>query len=358
MTRFGVGFIGGLSTPGNDAFTKILLHMDGSNGGTTFTDIAVGGSAKTWTPTNATTSTASFKFGTASMLTASGYITTPDHSDFTIGSNDFTLDLWINFSATTGNASGSVSAPNAPRGGSEILGLQMIGAQKTLIEAQTEKTKAEAEKISGVDTRLGETQIESLTQGVQNAKAVEALTKVQTGIAEIEQDLKIDSYEDVLNTIKYQARAAEKQLQLLTNEKDISDATKQAKIDTVQAELIGLGLANELKKLGIQLTEEQIKKTRADVAQGWKSLNIQERNAAINMLNSEIAQQNANTNMREFLEQARNNRFGNQIAKEALALQKFLNDVPESTKIKVHGVMDVIKILRGVKMYDNYGIPK
>ena len=41
------------------------------------------------------------------------------------------------------------------------------------------------------------------------------------------------------------------------------------------------------------------------------------------MLNSEIAQQNANTNMREFLEQARNNRFGNQIAKEALALQKF-----------------------------------
>ena len=32
------------------------------------------------------------------------------------------------------------------RGGSEILGLQMIGAQKALIEAQTEKTKAEAEK--------------------------------------------------------------------------------------------------------------------------------------------------------------------------------------------------------------------
>ena len=54
MTRFGAGFIGGLSTPGNDAFTKILLHMDGSNGGTTFTDIAVGGSANTWASTNET----------------------------------------------------------------------------------------------------------------------------------------------------------------------------------------------------------------------------------------------------------------------------------------------------------------
>jgi len=86
----------------NDPYTKIMLHMDGSNGGTTFTDVAAGGSPKTWTPTNATTSTAAAKFGPTSMLTASGYITTPDHADFTIGSNDFTFDCWINFNGTSG----------------------------------------------------------------------------------------------------------------------------------------------------------------------------------------------------------------------------------------------------------------
>jgi len=102
MTRFGAGFIGGLSTPGNDAFTKILLHMDGSNGGTTFTDVAVGGAAKTWTPTNATTSTSSPKFGSASLVTSAGYVTTPDHADFTLGSSDFTVDFWFNSNGTSG----------------------------------------------------------------------------------------------------------------------------------------------------------------------------------------------------------------------------------------------------------------
>ena len=249
-------------------------------------------------------------------------------------------------SATTGNASGSVSAPNAPGGGSEILGLQMIGAQKALIEAQTKKTKAEAERISGVGTRLGEAQIESLMQGVQNAKAVEALTKVQTGIAEIEQDLKTDSYEDVLNTIKYQARAAEKQLQLLTNEKDISDATKQDKIDTIHANLIGLGIANELKKQQIQLTKEQTKQIVQNIAQGWKALSIQEKNALINLKNSEIAQQNADTRISEFNETARNNYKNNTISEGNLALQKMLNNVTEKEKLTVRSIIDALKILK------------
>ena len=102
MSHFGLGYISGGGVPGNDAFTKILLHMDGSNGGTTFTDVAAGGSAHTWTPTNATTSTAAAKFGPSSMLTASGYITTPDHADFTLGSGDFTLDWWMNVAGTSG----------------------------------------------------------------------------------------------------------------------------------------------------------------------------------------------------------------------------------------------------------------
>lgn len=101
MSYFGAGYLGG-SIGGNDSFTKVLLHLDGSNGGTTFIDSNLGGAAKTWTPTNATTSTASIKIGVSSMLTAAGYITTPDHSDFTIGSNDFTIDFWINFNSTSG----------------------------------------------------------------------------------------------------------------------------------------------------------------------------------------------------------------------------------------------------------------
>lgn len=86
----------------NDIHTKVLLHLDGANGGTTFTDVNAGGSAKTWTPTNATTSTVDKKFGTASMLGAAGKISTPDHDDFTLGAADFTIDFWFNRNGNTG----------------------------------------------------------------------------------------------------------------------------------------------------------------------------------------------------------------------------------------------------------------
>lgn len=96
MSYFGLGLISSNGVPGNDAFTKILLHMDGSNGGTTFTDVNAGGSAHTWTPTSATTSTAAAKFGLTSMLGSAGYITTPAHSDFNIGTQDACVDFWLN----------------------------------------------------------------------------------------------------------------------------------------------------------------------------------------------------------------------------------------------------------------------
>lgn len=91
MSRFGLGFLphGG----GNDQYTKILLHMDGTNGGTSFPDVNVGGSAHTWTAHSATTVTSGQKFGTAIMQ--SPYIDTPASSDFNLGTRDWTIDFWF-----------------------------------------------------------------------------------------------------------------------------------------------------------------------------------------------------------------------------------------------------------------------
>jgi len=104
MTRFGFGYLSSGGTPGNDSFTKILLHMDGSNGSTTFTDVNAGGSSHVWTPTNATISNLSAKFGSTSMLTSAGYISTPAHADFNIGTNDFAVDFWFNNNGVAGSS--------------------------------------------------------------------------------------------------------------------------------------------------------------------------------------------------------------------------------------------------------------
>jgi len=77
----------------DDSYTKVLLHANGSDASTTFTDE----SGKTWTANgNAQLDTAQKKFGTASgyfPAADTDYISTPDSADFTLGTSDFTIDF-------------------------------------------------------------------------------------------------------------------------------------------------------------------------------------------------------------------------------------------------------------------------
>lgn len=85
-----------LATGGNDSNTKVLLHFDGADATTTFTDSNVGGSAHTWTAAaDAQIDTAQSVFGGASGLFdgTGDWITTPDHADFTLGSGNFTVEV-------------------------------------------------------------------------------------------------------------------------------------------------------------------------------------------------------------------------------------------------------------------------
>lgn len=96
-----MGFIGGGGVPGNDSFTKILLHMDGSNGATSFPDVAVGSAPHTWTAIGAAAVDATAgKFSSGALK--GPYITTPHIADFNLGSGAFTIDFWLNLSGQSG----------------------------------------------------------------------------------------------------------------------------------------------------------------------------------------------------------------------------------------------------------------
>ena len=100
MSRFGLGFLG--SFGGNDSFVKSLLHFDGTNGSTSFPDTAAGiGTNLVWSNTGSGSqlSTATSKFGTASLLNAGGlqHIETPNNSNFnSLGTTPFVFDCWVN----------------------------------------------------------------------------------------------------------------------------------------------------------------------------------------------------------------------------------------------------------------------
>ncbi len=84
----------------DDSYTISLLHFDGADTSITFTDE----SGKVWTAGgSAQLDTADKKYGASSGLFAvatSDNISTPDHADWTLGSDDWTVELWMKLSST------------------------------------------------------------------------------------------------------------------------------------------------------------------------------------------------------------------------------------------------------------------
>ena len=89
-----------LGAGGINGNTKLMLHMDGANAGTTFTDSSSEGGNTAHTVTavgGAQTLTAQKKFGTASgYFDGTGdYLTLDVSADWNFGTGDFTIDGWI-----------------------------------------------------------------------------------------------------------------------------------------------------------------------------------------------------------------------------------------------------------------------
>ena len=82
--------------PGIDQYTKILLHGDGADGGTTIADSSTYAHAPS-SVSQASTSTAHRKFGTASLsFNSVGSIRYPSSTDWQFrGGRDFTIDAWV-----------------------------------------------------------------------------------------------------------------------------------------------------------------------------------------------------------------------------------------------------------------------
>lgn len=110
--------------PGDTYYDNVslLLHCEGTDGSTTFTDS--GPNPKTVTAAgNAHIETDQFKYGSASgQLDGSGdYLNCGDHADFEFGSGDFTLEAWIRFSGYSSSFGGFYAGV--------IIGKDAVGAR-------------------------------------------------------------------------------------------------------------------------------------------------------------------------------------------------------------------------------------
>lgn len=160
MALASYGGIGGIG--GNDAFTNIMLHLEGANLGTTFADSNANSLAHTWTAHSATTATGTFKFGSASLNCGStGWIDTPDSADFTLGAGDWTVDGWFNVQGGAGtvrrafgqlNTLGTIASVNGGLLAGNVFFLQPYNGALVLVTGTTAITSVGWHHYAGVRT--------------------------------------------------------------------------------------------------------------------------------------------------------------------------------------------------------------
>jgi hypothetical protein len=87
---------------GWDNYIKLLLHCNGTDGTTTFTDET--GTHTVTAVGDAELDTAQKKFGTASgLFSGAGSLTIPSSSDFAMGTSDFTIEFWVRLNTINAN---------------------------------------------------------------------------------------------------------------------------------------------------------------------------------------------------------------------------------------------------------------
>ena len=96
MNPFAFGGGGGGGTDPDFANVVLLLHGDGANNGTTFTDSSAYARSVT-VGSGSVTSTTQTKFGSASLSfpTSSNYATCADAAELRMGTSDFTIEAWF-----------------------------------------------------------------------------------------------------------------------------------------------------------------------------------------------------------------------------------------------------------------------
>lgn len=176
-------------------------------------------------------------------------------------------------SLAQGSVSGGQAAPSYGAGQSAMsgMGLALMAAQTRNIEAQTKKTEAEIPNVGKEGVKL-DTEVQSLLQGINNAKAQQALTEVQTGIASIEEQIKGKTQNAAQALVMTELRKATAEMDILERNNDIDAKTKEDKINIVKAQLGGMLIGNAAAEQGITASKAQVQQAWAEIAQGWQGL--------------------------------------------------------------------------------------
>lgn len=197
---------------------------------------------------------------------------------------------------TTGTGAGAMSPTGrAPQGGKEVIEMQGMALQRQMMAAQVELTKAQTEKTKAETTNVPlqgqniQASTANLTQGVEESKAKTALTNIQTSIAELEKQFQSETLQNRESLVNITLSKLIEETKILENDREISDATKVAKIKTITAQL-----NNIIANTNLQIVQRG--KTEAETAEVNQKIENLKQQYNINKIDAEMAEDGFNPN--------------------------------------------------------------
>lgn len=207
-------------------------------------------------------------------------------------------------SLNTGNVTGATAQQNPGEiQAGEQMGLQLanmsqqnalLGAQKQNIEADTANKQADTKNkpLTGENIQADTS---NKLQGLDNLRESYELTRLQEAMQQLQNYKEATSQGDQLQTINYERQAALKNLQILNNNKTISDQTVQDNIKIIQQQALEAVLKNSLVQANVEntkadtiLKDQNVKTQLQQLAQGWQQLDINAKAQAVQRFTATI----------------------------------------------------------------------
>lgn len=169
------------------------------------------------------------------------------------------------------------------------LQLAKLQSEVEINKAQARNLNVAADKTEGVDTELTKANIADITQSIKNKEVQEVGQKLQNDYDKIRNYISEKTADYDIGYVGYMAGQAREQWQILMNNREISDATKDEIIKNY--ELMNQNIISDmlLKSKQANLTEAQVGKIAEDIMQGWKDLEIKEEQGDRRISNEERA---------------------------------------------------------------------
>lgn len=136
-------------------------------------------------------------------------------------------------------------------------------AQMELMKSQAGKLDAEKDKISGVDTKEGETRIDKMVAETTNERLKGALIEYQTTAENMKGEV-----------LWKQSQKLWEETEKLFTENEILKATKDDVIEGIKLDTINKEIDGRVKEEGITLSEEKREEIKQSIMQKWVGLGI------------------------------------------------------------------------------------